>query len=96
MSDVRRKESAKVAAMTSFPLPCGFDAGDEGKYTRRQFLCNYSRLFGENIADSIDESDPMCGVAQDGVVIVTSKDALSLNFKKYSSGFKLIAYLIEP
>lgn len=95
-SAVRSGNAAKVASMTRFPLVWGLDAGDEGKYTRPQFLKNYARLFGDNTTDFMKESDPLCSVADDGTVMVTSEDALTLNFKKYASVFKLTAYVVEP
>ena len=37
---VESNDRAKVASMTVFPFEYGFDTGNEGKWTRRQFIKN--------------------------------------------------------
>ncbi|MBV9243027.1 MAG: hypothetical protein JO314_13565, partial [Acidobacteria bacterium] len=44
-SAVLRNDKRSVASMTSFPFKYGWDAGDEGTYTRTQFIAKFTRIF---------------------------------------------------
>ncbi len=93
---VRRSDKIKVASMTKFPLSWGLDAGDEGKYTRDEFIENFSTLFGENTSELMQERNPLCTRDHDGTLVITSKDALHLNFARSGKTYKLSSYVVEP
>lgn len=42
-----KRDRDAVASMTKFPFEYGWDAGDEGTHTRRQFLAKFSVIFSE-------------------------------------------------
>ncbi|MBK8304966.1 MAG: hypothetical protein IPK98_16835 [Chloracidobacterium sp.] len=44
---VEKNNKTQVAAMTRFPFAYGYDAGDEGMYTRTQFLKNFKHVTGD-------------------------------------------------
>jgi hypothetical protein len=93
---VRKADKTKVASMTKFPLRWGLDAGDEGEYTRDEFIKNFSGLFGADTADFMQERNPLCTRHADGTVVITSEYALHLNFAKSGKTYKLAAFVVEP
>ena len=40
------RDKTTVASLTRFPLTYGFDAGDEGTFSRAEFLKRYNDIFG--------------------------------------------------
>src|SRR4051812_20401361 len=57
---VHRRDKMGVASMTSFPLTYGFDAGDEGKYTRKEFMTKgFRRMFGKAPGKFLSTKNPL-------------------------------------
>lgn len=93
---VHRGDKTAVAGMTSFPLTYGFDAGDEGKYTRREYTRKgFTRMFGKAPARFLTEKNPI--VSGGGTsYTVSTKDATHLVFTKGGNRFFFTDYLVEP
>lgn len=93
---VHRGDKAGVALLSSFPLTYGFDAGDEGKYTRKEFLSNgFRRMFGKSPAKFLTDRNPM--VSGNGTsYTVSTKDATHLIFTKGGKRFFFTDFLVEP
>ena len=81
----------QVAAMTRFPLPYGFDAGDEGKMNRTRFMKEFKFIFDEPF-----EKNPLFSRGSDGTYVITTEGAAHLNFIKIKGKFMLIGYFVEP
>ena len=92
---VHRNDRSSVAAMTSFPLRYGFDAGDEGTMTRKQFLKRFAEIFGESPNEFLIEKNPL--FRQDGSsYTVSTEDAAHMTFRRKGTGFFLKSYIVEP
>jgi len=85
-----KREKAQVAAMTRFPLPYGFDAGDEGTMNRTRFLKEFDYIFDEPF-----EKNPLFSRGEDGTYVITTDYAAHLNFIKIKGKFMLIGYYVE-
>ena len=77
--------------MTRFPLPYGFDAGDEGKMNRTRFLKEFKFIFNEPF-----EKNPRFSRGEDGAYVITTDSASHFNFIKVKGKFMLTAYIVEP
>ena len=93
---VLRNDKNSVATMTKFPFHWGFDAGDEGYYTQKQFIRNFRRFFDGDPQNIIRERNPLCARLEEGSIDVTSEDATHLSFKPSGSEYKFAAYMVEP
>lgn len=93
---VHRGDKSAVAAMTSFPLTYGFDAGDEGKYTKSVFLRKgFSRMFGKAPAKFLTDKNPVVSGDRTSFTVST-KDATHLIFTKGGNSFFFTDFLVEP
>lgn len=93
---VEKNDKASVASMTKFPFSYGFDAGDEGKMTKAQFIKRFAEIFGKNPKEFLTESNPMFSIGEDGNYIISTEDATHLSFVKQGSGFKFVSYIVKP
>ena len=93
---VHRGDKVAVASMTSFPVIYGFDAGDEGKATRKEFMNSlFRRMFGKAPRNFLIDRDPI--ISGDGTsYTVSTKDATHLMFTKGGKRFFFTDYLVEP
>lgn len=92
---VRKKQKAAVASMTEFPFDYGFDAGDEGKYTRTQFIKNFTNIFGsdEPLFDA-KNIEFRCDARE--CVLDDMSHASHFIFKKRGKSYKFASYFSEP
>ena len=86
-----KRDKAQVAGMTRFPLPYGFDAGDEGTMNRTRFLQEFDFIFDEPF-----EKNPLFSRGEDGTYVITTDYAAHLNFIKIKGKFMLTAFMDEP
>lgn len=93
---VEKKEKATVASMTLFPFKYGFDAGDEGKMTKAQFIKRFAELFGNDPKRFVDEPNPLFSKNAAGQYTLSYEDATYLVFIKQGKSFKFTTYLVEP
>ena len=93
---VHRGDKAAVASLTSFPVIYGFDAGDEGKYTKNEFLkTGFRRMFGKTPSRFLTAKNPV--VSGNGTsYTVSTKDATHLIFTKGGKRFFFTDFLVEP
>ena len=93
---VHRGDKPAVASMTSFPLIYGFDAGDEGKYTRKQFFSKgFKEMFGKAPRTFLKEKNPVVSGGGTSYTVSTS-DATHLIFTKGGRRFFFSDFLVEP
>lgn len=93
---VHRGDKATVASLTSFPVIYGFDAGDEGKYTKNEFQkTGFRRMFGKTPSRFLTAKNPV--VSGNGTsYTVSTQDATHLVFTKGGKRFFFTDYLVEP
>ena len=78
---VNRGVGTEIAAMTSFPFKWGFDAGDEGVWTRQEFLKEYGKIFMPQPL-VFKKKDPQFTVDGATYTLTDSDDASYFTFKK--------------
>ena len=93
---VERNDKIAVANMSRFPFSYGYDAGDEGKYNRRQFIKNFKLIFHDP-KDFFRERNPRFGIdSDDGRYYISTEDASHLGFVKSGRTYKFVSYIVEP
>ncbi len=93
---VERNDKVAVANMSQFPFSYGYDAGDEGKYSRSQFIKNFKKIF-DDPRDFFRERDPSFGIDDaDGRYYITTVDASILGFVKSGRTYKFVSYIVLP
>jgi hypothetical protein len=92
---IEKSDKTTVAGMTVFPFRYGFDAGDEGTMTKRQFIRGFNRIFGNSPRRFMTEKNPV--FSRDGAnYVISTEDAAHLSFAKSGNTFKFVAYIVEP
>jgi hypothetical protein len=95
-SAVIRNDKTSVAAMTKFPFIWGFDAGDEGTYSRSQFVRNFGRLFDADVRRFLRRKDLACVRSSSGAIDITTENALHLGFVRSGRTYMFASYMVEP
>jgi hypothetical protein len=85
----------EIAAMTSFPFKWGFDAGDEGLWSRQEFVKEYGKIFMPQPL-VFKSKDPQFTVDGATYTLTNSDDASYFTFKKKGGTYKLTSYIVEP
>ena len=93
---VSRGQKTAVADMTQFPFKYGFDAGDEGVMSRKQFLNKFSDVFGVDPREFFTERNPLFVREDDGGFAILTQDSSSLSFMKSGKSYKFAGYFVEP
>lgn len=81
--------------MTRFPFSYGYDAGDEGTYSRTQFLKNFKHVTAAFFGEFKMDKDPVFSRDEERYVIST-ESASHLSFAPSGKTFKFVAYIVEP
>jgi len=92
---VEKNRKTEVAAMTRFPFPYGYDAGDEGKYSRTQFLKHFKDVTGDFFGEFKMEKNPVFSMGE-GRFVISTKSASHLSFVRSGNTFKFVSYYVEP
>ncbi len=92
---VLKGDKNAVASMTSFPFPYGWDAGDEGTYTRKQFLAKYNDMF-RGTRKLFSRSNPNFTVDGNSISITNMADASAYIFEKKGSSYYFTSFVVEP
>ena len=95
---VLARDKATVASLTRFPFDYGFDAGDEGTYTRSQFLKNFNNIFGTD-AEAIaffKRTNPTVNPDGRKIDVLDDSDASHYMFEKIGKSYRFIGYYSEP
>lgn len=93
---VEKGNKTQVAAMTRFPFAYEYDAGDEGKYTRTQFLKNYKHVTGDFFGEYKMGKNPWFAKEDAVTYIISTESASHLAFTKSGNTFKFMSYIVEP
>lgn len=88
---VAKRDKMQIAGITRFPLPYGFDAGHEGTMNRTRFLREFNSMFSGPF-----ERNPLFSRGDGGAYVITTEEALHLNFNKVKGKFMLTSYIVEP
>lgn len=81
--------------MTSFPFQYGWDAGDEGTYTRRQFLAKYQSILGDT-QKLFAQRNPKFYVEGGSYTLTNEEDASHYSFEKRGGSYKFTSIMVEP
>jgi len=92
---VLRNDKSAVASMTSFPFEYGWDAGDEGTYSRRQFLAKFNDMF-KGTHKLFSRSDPKFYVDGKTFNLTNMSDASHYIFEKKGSTYVFSSFVVEP
>lgn len=84
-----------LADMTRFPFKYGFDAGDEGVWTRKEFV---EKANGFLMPSPLvfKHKDPEFRVKNGVYTLTHGDDAAYYTFRKTSGGYKWVSYIVEP
>lgn len=93
---VEKSDKRQVATMTRFPFKYGFDAGDEGTMTKTQFVRRFKEIFGDYPRRFLPQRNPLFSRGDGGSYVVSTDEASHFIFVKSGTGFKFIAYIVEP
>ncbi len=92
---VVRKSKSAVASLTKFPFKYGFDAGDEGAFSRSQFISRFNDIFdGQERVFRL--KDPMFFASSGRFELVNEDDASHFIFRKVSGTYKFVSFMSEP
>lgn len=89
------RDKNTVASLTRFPFKYGFDAGDEGTFSKAQFLKRFSEIFGTEPGIFARRS-PSFNVDRGSFELYDESDASHYIFEKRGSGYQFTAYIAEP
>jgi hypothetical protein len=92
---VLRGDKEAVASMTSFPFQYGWDAGDEGTYTKRQFLAKYADIF-RGTRKLFSQKNPTLYADNGSFSLVDESDASSYVFARRGTTYRFDSFMVEP
>lgn len=87
-------DKTAVASLTQFPFRYGFDAGDEGTFSKAQFTKRFKELFG-SYKKLFAQNNPVFAL-DEGTFNLTSDDATHFRFEKKGATYKFVAMISEP
>jgi hypothetical protein len=93
---VEKNRKAEVASMTRFPFSYGYDSGDEGTYSRPQFLANYKHITNDFFGEYKMGRNPVFTKDKDGSFVISTESASHLSFVRSGNTFKFVSYYAEP
>ena len=93
---VARGDKNGVASLTQFPFKYGFDAGDEGTFSKSQFIKRYNDIFGGGTRKFLAKSKPSFYLEAGTYSLSNPEDASSFTFKKNGSSYKFAGFYVEP
>jgi hypothetical protein len=93
---VEKNRKTEVTSMTRFPFEYAYDAGDEGSYSRAQFLKNYKFVTGDFFGEYKMERNPVFSKSRDGEFVISTESASHLLFVRSGNTFKFVSYFVEP
>jgi hypothetical protein len=92
---VLARDKNAVASMTSFPLRYGWDAGDEGKYSRKQFLVKFDDMF-RGTRKLFSRANPTFYGDRDSFDLTNTADASHYGFTRKRSTYYFDSFMVEP
>ena len=88
-------DKSTVASLTRFPFEYGYDAGDEGTYSRAQFLKKFNEVFGTD-RRFFARTNPTFHVNGASYDLEDDSDASHYVFEKRGTGYQFTSYIAEP
>ncbi|MEO7673100.1 MAG: hypothetical protein ABIU09_03360 [Pyrinomonadaceae bacterium] len=92
---VIKRDRNAVVALTNFPFRYGWDAGDEGTYTRSQFIAKFNDIFG-GTRKFFGQANPTFHFDAGSFNLTNEEDASHYVFEKRGSNYKFTAFVVEP
>jgi len=92
---VERKDKSAVAGLTRFPFKYGWDAGDEGTYTKPQWMKKFKDIF-EGTGKLFEQKNPTFYVEGSQYNLTNEADASHYIFKKIGSRYWFTGMIVEP
>jgi hypothetical protein len=92
---VVRGNKNTVASLTQFPFKYAFDAGDEGTFTKAQFIKKFDNIFGAE-RNIFAQKNPMFYSEAGTFSLTDETDASHYVFKKKGASYKFTLYASEP
>jgi hypothetical protein len=92
---VNKGRIGELATMTNFPFKYGFDAGDEGVWTKKQFLAKAGGfLMPQPLL--FKKKNPKFTTENGTFTLTDGDDASYYTFKKKGGVYKWVSYIVEP
>jgi hypothetical protein len=92
---VVKSDKKTIVSLARFPFEYGWDAGDEGTYSKTQFIKQYSSIFGRT-KKFFDQRNPTFYVENGIFNLTNEEDASHYIFKKSGLSYKFTAIIVEP
>ena len=92
---VTKRDRNAVVSLTRFPFHYGWDAGDEGTYTRPQFFAKFNDIF-RGTGKLFAQKDPTFYVENGSYGLTNEADASHYTFDKRGSVYKFNSFVVEP
>jgi hypothetical protein len=90
------RDKTTVASLTRFPLTYGFDAGDEGTFSRAEFLKRFNDIFGGERKVFALRNPTLYSESPGSFDLVDQNDASHYVFEKRGRSYQFTGYLSEP
>ena len=90
------RDKTTDVSLTTFPFQYGYDAGDEGTYTKAQFLRRFDRIFGSQRAIFARRAPSFYDDEDWGFDLLDESDASHFIFEKKGASYQFTAYIVEP
>ena len=92
---VVKRDKKTVASLTQFPFRYGFDAGDEGTFTKAQFLKRFG-IFFRSERKIFAQKNPVFYSEGATYNLLDEWDASHYIFEKRGASYKFTAFIAEP
>ncbi len=92
---VIKSDKKAVISLTRFPFEYGWDAGDEGTYSKIQFIKKYKDIFG-GTNKLFAQKDPTFYVERGTFNLTNEEDASHYIFERSGTSYKFTAIIVEP
>lgn len=92
---VIKGDKKTVALLTQFPFQYGFDAGDEGTFSKTQFIEKFDDLFGRE-RKIFAQKNPTFYLERGIYDLTNENDASHYIFEKKGARYKFTAFVVEP
>lgn len=92
---VVKGDKKTVASLTQFPFQYGFDAGDEGTFSKTQFIKRFKDVFGGE-RPIFAQKNPVFYTEGGTYNLTDESDASHYIFEKKGASYKFTSYMSEP
>ena len=90
------RDKTAIASLTRFPFQYGYDAGDEGTYSKAQFLKQFNKIFGTRRGIFARRNPALYADEDGGFDLNDESDASHFIFEKKGASYQFTAYIAEP